>query len=169
MAEELPWGVSVEEVLALASHTSLAEPAPIGQPVDDVYGEDKPERQITREQVEVWIRDVGAHVAAVLRRRASLTDVELRGVLDGAARTIVINGAASHLVAAAHPSQASINSAADYNAVLWDRYKTGLDELKAMLDEWLTDDTVALPGGGAPNGRTHHSFPAPLFPDGMRW
>lgn len=168
MADTNPptWGVTIEQVLALAPHVGVIDtPAPADAPVDDVFGGEA-SRHVTRQAVEDWITSVGGMVAAGLRRRDLLTDDTLVTALNTAAHDAVLNGAASYLVAAAHPSEAGINNQTDYNAVLWQRYVDGLAQLKLDLDAWLIDEGVV---SAAADGRGRISAPAPLFPDGLRW
>ncbi|QIN94339.1 hypothetical protein SEA_ABBA_10 [Arthrobacter phage Abba] len=168
MADTSPatWGVTVDEVSALAPHVGIIDnPAPADVPVDDVFGGEA-SRKVTKQAVEAWIQDISGRVSLTLRRRSKLTDAALISALNASAHNIIVNGAASYLVAAAHPNEAAINSQTNYNAVLWQRYVDGLAELRVELDAWLTEDGFAP---GAPTGRGFISAPAPLFPDGMRW
>ena len=168
MADTSPatWGVSVAQVAALAPHVGIIDtPAPADAPVDDVYGGEA-SRKVTKLAVEGWIADISGRVGTALRKRVKLADPELIAALHSGAHDVVVNGAASYLVAAAHPNEAGINSQDNYNAVLWQRYVDGLAELRAELDGWLVDEGVVTV---APAGRARISAPAPLFPDGLRW
>lgn len=160
------WGVTVEKVSALAPHVGIIDTPPPGDvPADDVFGGEA-SRHVTRQAVQEWIDSIGALVSAGLRSRSRLVDADLIATVDTAAHDVVLNGAASYLVAAAHPSEASINNQSAYSAVLWQRYVDGLAQLSQNIDAWLVDDGIAT---RAPAGRGGGSFPAPLFPDGMRW
>ncbi|UGL61896.1 hypothetical protein SEA_EASTWEST_12 [Arthrobacter phage EastWest] len=171
MAEPLTWGVTVDEVSAFAPHIGLVDvsTAP-AVPIDDVYGETAAGK-ITRSQVQGWIEDCAARVQLRLVKIARLIpDTTTATVLARACHDTTAVGAASYLVAAAHPSKAGLNDATSYSAELRQRFEDRLDELAAQLDAIVDegDSTVVLPRTTMRAGASGN-FPVELFPDGLRW
>lgn len=134
---------------------------------------------VTEAQVEAWVREVTSTVAMRLDGWEHLSNTPVlddtgavvikgdRDRLAGSARTVVHNGAASYLEAARHPERAAVNDTS-YAAVLWDRYRTGLEDLVGWLTARLAkaeaDDTPTAYAGGPA-----YSFPPPLFGDALRF
>lgn len=154
------WGVTVEEVSALAPHVTIGE-AP-DAPVDDTFNIPA-DRKITVNEVEAWIADVAGRVSLRLSDLGRVTDTNRVAVVGKAAHDAVVNGAASYMVAAAFPA-GSINSDGGYAALLWSRYESALTGAGSMLDAWLIELT-ANPAPVAVFG----AFPVALFPDGVRF
>lgn len=155
------WGVTVEEVSALAPHVGIGDgPA---APVDLVFGK-KADRVISTDEVEAFIADVAGRVSLRLSDLGRITDTVRAGAVGKAAHDATVNGAASYLVAAAFPAGA-VNSDGGYAAVLWARYESALDLVGTTLDGWVT---ALPPAAAAPTGSASGFFPAPLFPDGGR-
>jgi len=159
------WGVSTDEVTALAPHITITtSPAP-------APGEDKPwggtaQAQVSAAQVTSWIQDVAARVSMRIHRRSKITDAPMTATIAAAAHDLVLNGAGSYLVAAAFPAKAGTNDNTSYSAELWRRFTEGLDELEKAIDEWLADN----PGAGAGSTSTIvGSFPEPRFADDIAW
>lgn len=158
-----PFGATRKGVTDLVPEARLIAgdgPLPAGQ-----YG-------ITEAQVDRWVDELTGAVAMRLDGWQGLPAEPLAPELDSDrdqltayARTIIHNGAASYLEAARHPERSSVNDTT-YAGLLWDRYKSGLDELATWLEVRLaagapTPDT----GGGGPA----FSFPTPLVGDGLRF
>lgn len=157
------WGVTVEEVSALAPHISIGEgPA---APVDAVFGR-KADRTITTDEVEAWISDVAGRVSLRLADLGRITDENRLKRVGKAAHDATVNGAASYLVAAAHPI-GQVNSSDGYAAVLWARYEAALEGVGTVYDLWIGDmpEQITEAATGAATGY----FPAPLFVDGVRF
>lgn len=161
MFESLPltWNVTVEEVSALAPHVPIGE-APASS--DEVFG-GRADRRITEDQVEQWITDVSARADVALARRSELTGPNLDRV-GAAVHDLVVNGAASYLVAAAFPAKAGMNDNTSYSAQLWDRFMSGLAAQAAVIEELI----VVAPGGPGALGISGF-FPEPRIPDSLRW
>lgn len=159
------FGVGWEEVVALAPHVSVSEqPA---NAADDVFGGSA--QKVRTADVRNWIANVAAVVDARLAGRSSLA-VQYRDAVNAAAKTIVLNGAASYLVSAAFPMKAGVNENTAYSAELWRRYEDGLTALAAQVDDWLHPDdgdpVVVDPAATATIGGWS---PPTLFPDSVRW
>lgn len=165
IVQPLTWGVTVEEVSALAPHIGIGAPDPTA-PVDTVYG-GRADRKITAAEVTQWIQDVSsrADVALSRRSRLRLDDNQLR--LTNAVHDLVVNGAASYLVAAAFPVKAGLSENSSYSAELWNRFNTGLTALVGALDIWIKDenDNESSPAMYGVGGL----FPSTKFPDTIRW
>lgn len=157
----MTWGVSVDEVLALAPHVVLASPPAEGAGT----WADPQAGKTTTAQVEQWVTDVAAMVELRLHRRVKLTDPVMLGTITRGAHTITAVGAAATMVSAVYPTKAGINEQASYSAELWARYNRELDVLAEALDAWIEDGDT----GGATKGAIGGSFPEPAFPDGMSW
>jgi hypothetical protein len=167
MAYEPKWGVTVEQVSALAPHVTLATGDAPAPPADPLYS-NKGIRPITRAQVEGWITAVSARVEGRLWRLAELSDGHpARAALDLEAADVIANGAASYLVDAAFPGKAAPNENTSYGQVLRSRYEEGLAELETRLVA-VIEGTLS---GGAVRGpeAVSSEFPAPMFPDGIRF
>lgn len=171
MPEPTTWGVTVDEVSALAPHIGLTTSSTVpSEPVDDVFGETA-EGKVSTDQVQKWIEDVAARVEMRLTKLARIVDPSAaRSVLTRACHDLTVNGAASYLVAAAHPTGSGVNDANSYSATLWARFESGLDDLAAQLEAIIGegDSAVVLPRVVRP-GAGVGNFPAPLFVDGLRW
>jgi hypothetical protein len=156
------WGVTVGEVSALAPQVSIGTtPA---APVDPVFGRNA-DRRISVDEVEQFISDVSGRVALRLTGLSRITDETRLTALGKAAHDATVNGAASYLVAAAHPA-GQTNSDGGYAALLWSRYESALDGAFAALTGWLD---VMAPIVPEPTGSISSFFPAPMFPDGGRF
>ncbi|ALF01221.1 hypothetical protein FDH47_gp10 [Arthrobacter phage Brent] len=169
MADPQKWGVTVDEVSALAPHIGLYSPT-TEEPVDDVFGETAAGK-VSRADVERFITDVAGRVSVRLWQLARLRpDTEPRNVFAQACHDLTVTGAAHYLVAAAFPAQAGINDDTSLAGLLWKRFEDGLDDLAAQLAAIVEDgdDTVVLPRAAAKAVVTG-TFPAPMFPDGLRW
>jgi len=159
------WGVSVDQVTALAPHVTItqADPAPGGE---DTAWAGTAQAQVSATQVTSWIGDVAARVSLRIHRRTLVTDPVMTATIAAAAHDLVLNGAGSYLVAAAFPAKAGTNDNTNYSAELWRRFTEGLNELDTAVDEWLTDN----PGGAGPDtGAIVGSFPEPRFADDIAW
>ncbi|WNM67255.1 hypothetical protein SEA_WYBORN_12 [Arthrobacter phage Wyborn] len=171
MAELLTWGATVDEVSALAPHIGLYDDSTVvAEPVDDVFGETAAGK-VSRADVEGFITDVAGRVSLRLYRLARIVPASpTYDVLAQACHDLTVTGAAHYLVAAAFPAMAGVNDATNLAGLLWKRFEDGLDDLVAQLDQIIADgdSTAVLPNArviGAGSG----NFPAPLFPDGIRW
>ncbi|QOP66252.1 hypothetical protein SEA_PIPPA_11 [Arthrobacter phage Pippa] len=170
MADPQKWGVTVDEVSALAPHIGLydgstTEPTP----ADDVFGETA-KGKVSRAEVEQFITDVAGRVDLRLWRLSRIVpDSHPATVLARACHDLVVTGAAHYLVAAAFPSNAALNEDTSLSGLLWRRFTDGLDSLSAQLDAIIDegDDTVVLPTKlrAAASG----NFPPVTFPDELRW
>lgn len=154
------WGVSVQDVLALAPHVTVITSATQQPTPDPEYGVGT-QRYITTQQVLGWIVDVASRVAA--HRLALGIDVpEVQGALDLLAADAVKNGSGAYLVDAAFPARSGINDQAAYGQVLWSRYQSALDSMTALADR-------LRPGGGdgpiLPQGGAVGFFPPVSIPD----
>ena len=167
-----PFGATRNGVTALVPEARLIAgdgPLPAGK-----YG-------VTEGTVDGWLDELSGSVALRLDGWERLTNdpvlaeddvtVLVKGDRDRLAehaRTVVHNGAASYLEAARHPERAR-PADTSYAAILWDRYRTGLDDLAG----WLTARLENLDPGDTPEpaatGGGDYSFPEPLFGDGIRW
>ncbi|QGZ17113.1 hypothetical protein HYQ19_gp014 [Arthrobacter phage DrYang] len=165
MAEAATWGVSVDDVSALAPHiviTNSEAPAPTGTP--DPYNSTTV-RKLTTMQVQQFINDITAMVDMRLHERVRITDGVFIAKVAAAAKDIVTNGAASYLVSAAFPMKAGPNENTSYAAELWNRYKLGLEELEKALAAFIKDGEGLAPST-KPSGITGF-FPAVRIRDDM--
>jgi hypothetical protein len=156
------WGVTVEEVSALAPHVTIGE-APAA-PVDDTFYIPA-DRAITVNEVQGFIRDAAARVSLRLANLTRITDAGQLSTVAKAAHDATVNGAAWYLVTAAFPiGQVNDNSA--YAEVLRARFETALDTAGGVLDGWVLE---LANGGGSTQPHTFaSSFPATSFPDAFR-
>jgi hypothetical protein len=155
------WGVTVEEVSALAPHVSIGtNPEAVPDPVFT-----KADHTISTGEVEAWISDVAGRAALRLANLGRITDETRLNVVGKAAHDAVVNGAASYLVAAAHPI-GQTNANEGYAALLWSRYESALEGVGLVLDGWLLELPAIVP---APTGTGSGFFPAAIFPDGQRF
>jgi hypothetical protein len=155
------WGVTVEEVSALAPQVTIGtNPAAVP---DAVFV--KADRSISRAEVEAWISDVAGRVSLRLADAGRLTDAARSGRVGQAAHDATVNGAASYLVAAAHPV-GQTNSAEGYAALLWSRYESALEGVGTVLDGWISELPVTVVEA---SGTGTGNFPAAMFPDGARF
>lgn len=169
MADATVWGVSVDDVSALAPHIVITEtpdePVVVGP--GDPYN--KPSvRKVTRSQVEAFIEDIRAQVDLRLYRYDRVTDVAFKARVDALAKDVITNGAAWYLVAAAFPVKAGVNENTNYSAELKARFKEGLDSLVTALDGFIKagDGVIVAPVAA---GRIQGFFHAPIFSDDMRF
>jgi hypothetical protein len=155
------WGVTVEEVSALAPHVTIGEDTAAAP--DAVFK--RADKSISRGEVEAWIADVAGRVSLRLADAGRITDETRSGRISQAAHDATVNGAASYLVAAAHPiGQTNANDG--YAALLWSRYESALEGVGAVLDAWLLE----LPAKASDvSGTGAGFFPVPMFPDGARF
>jgi hypothetical protein len=170
MADANVWGVSVDDVSALAPHIVIANdpgPAPEPAPLGDPYNKSTI-RKVTRSQVEAFIGDISAQVDLRLYRRTRIASDEFTARVVAAAQDVVTNGAGSYLVSAAFPVKAGVNESTSLSAELWRRYKDGLDALEATIDRFIKAGVDVVPDPNAV-GLIRGNFPAVLFPDDMRF
>lgn len=161
-----PFGATRKGVTDLVPEARLIPgdgPLPAGQ-----YG-------ITEAQVDRWVDELTGAVAMRLTGWQRLNDQPVepetdsdRDQLIAYARTLIHNGAASYVEAARHPERAEPNTTS-YAGVLWDRYRTGLDELTGWLEARLAADDAGDEDAPVDTGDLAYSFPAPLFGDGLRF
>lgn len=161
--DEPAWGVTVAEVAALASHADLKP----GSVTDPEFG-NAVTRSVTSLDTKRWIENVAADVDLRLHRRSQLT-AEPQAKIVKAAKTVILNGAASYLVDAAYPARAGVNDNSSYGAVLWNRYKTGLEELVELIDEWIAKDKEEEEENAEGSLGISSFFPEPKFPDDLKW
>ncbi|AYD81508.1 hypothetical protein HYP71_gp014 [Arthrobacter phage KBurrousTX] len=167
MAEASTWGVSVDDVSALAPHIAIAstEAVPPGTP--DPFNQSTV-RKVTNGQVAAFIQDISAMVDLRLHSRHRVTDAAFAAKVDTAAADIVTNGAGSYLVAAAFPIKAGVSENTNYSAELWRRYTEGLAALEKALADFIKAGDGVTPTPGAA-GRVSGYFPPILFRDDMRF
>lgn len=163
MTEPLTWGVTVDEVSALAPHITIkADPnEPLNS--DPVFGATVP-RAVTVSQVENFIEDVASRVDIRILKFQTITDTAVKDRIARAAHDLTVNGAGSYLVAAAFPAKAGLNDGSSLSAELWNRFSSGLENLVLAVNEWTTpgeDGTVGIVPAHANEG----FFQSPLFPD----
>ncbi len=171
MADATVWGVSVDDVSALAPHIVIANdpgPAPEPLPLGDPYNKSTV-RKVTRSQVEAFIVDITAQVDLRLYRLDRVTDPSpFRLKVDAAAKDVITNGAGSYLVSAAFPVKAGTNENTNLSAELYRRYKDGLDALVATIEGFIKAGVGLEPEAtAAPSIRP--LFHAPIFSDDMRF
>jgi hypothetical protein len=157
---EANWGVTVEEVSALAPQVTIgtdSEAVP-----DPVFK--KADRSISTGEVEGWIDDVAGRVALRLSALGQITDETRLTTIGKAAHDATVNGAASYLVAAAHPV-GQTNDGSGYAALLWSRYESALEGAGLVLDGWIVEIDGKVDTAGTAAG----FFPPALFPDGVRF
>lgn len=159
------WGVSVDEVSALAPHITIKATADEQLEKDLVFGATQP-RAVTVDQVEGWIKDVAGRVSIRLLKLGAVSDETVKAQFETAAHDLVVNGAGSYLVAAAFPAKAGLNDNSSLSAEYWRRFTEGLDALNAALVDWLTPvEDGGTPGGEAGVDMIVSSFPPVAFPD----
>lgn len=158
---EAKWGVTVEEVSALAPHVTIGED-PAAAP-DAVFR--KADRKISIDEVEAWISDVAGRVSLRLSDLGRITDENRLKIAGKAAHDAVVNGAASYLVAAAHPI-GQVNRDEGYAALLWSRYETALEGVGLVYDGWIGNLPAKAPDV---SGTGSGFFPTAMFPDGQRF
>jgi len=157
---EAKWGVTVEEVSALAPHITIGtDPDAVEDPVFF-----KADRSISTGEVTAWIADVAGRVSLRLDNLGRITDEARLTTIGKAAHDATVNGAASYLVAAAHPV-GQVNAGEGYAALLWSRYESALEAVGLVLDGWIIEIDSKVDTTGAVAG----FFPAVLFPDGVRF
>jgi len=154
------FGCTVRDVATLVRNTTLHVQA---------AGERDPDLSMTVGEVTAWIAQLSDTLTARLVGFERLNDGPRRTTVLGAGRTAVAAGAASYVLAAAHPEFASPAEATSYAQVLWQRWLTGCDQLAATLQAILDGggDDVDLPP--ADTGMVGWSFPPPALPDDKRW
>lgn len=162
-------GVSVEQVLALAPHVTLAPSTTSTPPApgDNVWTEQRVDAKPAPEHVRQFIEDVARAVDGRLLRRAYLTNATIAGSINSAAQSIVIVGAAATLISAVYPTKAGINDQASYSAELWARYQADLDALAESLEQALADQDKPSHGGTATQIRG--TFREPTITDDLVW
>lgn len=154
------WGVTVEQVSALAPHVTIGDAPAV--PVDDTFHVPA-DRKITVNEVETWIKDVAGRVTLRLSDLGKITDTTRSAALGAAAHDTVANGAAWYVVTAAHPV-GQINGDSGYGEILRARYEAAFELLGTTIDAWLVELA-----GKAEAQTVFGSFPAALFPDGVRF
>jgi hypothetical protein len=164
MTEVLPpmWGVTVEDVSALAPHVPIGE-APANVTADPVYG-GRADRRITADEVQQWITDVSARADVALARRSQLS-AEDQSRISAAVKGLVANGAAAYLVAAAFPAKAGLNDNTSYSAQLEARFNLGLAEYAAMIESLI--EVAVSPEARMPG--ISGFFPPTRIPDNLNW
>ncbi|AIZ01699.1 putative structural protein [Arthrobacter phage vB_ArtM-ArV1] len=169
MAEATTWGVSVEEVSALAPHIVIteSEAPPVGG-APDPFVNGAAVRKLTRMQVNGFINDITAMVDMRIHERARIADPVFSAKIAAAAKDVVRNGAGSYLVSAAFPIKAGPNENTSYAAELWNRYKLGLEELEKAIASFIKDGVGLNPLPDAPS-RITSFFPAVRVRDDMRF
>lgn len=155
------FGVTVAHVAALVSHVRIGGPETAA---DEVFGGGL-QRSLRASDVRRWIEDVSAVVDVKLSRRSVLTEPAQAATVNKAAAAVVATGAAAYVVDAAFPANSSINDSGSYGSVLWNRYRTDLQELA----DTVADLTAGVSTTPAASGTGAGSFPAPAFPDAIRW
>ena len=160
LTAEAKWGVTVEEVSALAPHITIGEDP---EEVPDLVFR-KADRSISTAEVEGWISDVAGRAALRLADLGKITDEARLNTLGKAAHDAVVNGAASYMVAAAHPV-GQTNAGEGYAALLWSRFESALEGAGLVLDGWIGAIVTVPDTGGTATG----FFPPALFPDGVRF
>lgn len=160
------WGVSVEDVLALAPHVRVVSESDTPQR-DPQYGGAADTSTVTRTAVEEWITDVARAVDVRISRYRRITGENLAR-LHKAAATVTKVGAGAYLVDAAHPTRAGVGDNASYGNVLWTRYQDLLEELEKAAEDM--DGQPDDPGHGV-YPQIRHTFPKTSFPDDLnsRW
>lgn len=172
-AVEAPfWGVTVAQVVAVASQATVHDPGAAERPVTNEIFDVEPQpaaeadvtpqfnQRINRSDVELWISRVGAWVSTALHTRVRLT-VAARDEIQLAMGTVIELGAAAYLVDAAYPQRAGVNDNASYGDVLWTRYRQALADLSAALTSRVAAETTAP----AASGRVRSSAPPAIFTD----
>lgn len=157
------WGVTVDEVSALAPHITIKADAATPLTDDPVFGATQP-RAITVSQVESFIEDVASRVDIRTIRATAILDTSAVDKVDQARHDLTRNGAAAYLVAAAFPAKAGLNDQSSLSAELWNRFTSGLDELVATI-EYLTAPGTVVPGVDTTTGLTLGFFQSPQIPD----
>lgn len=162
MAELDTWGVTVAQVVAVASQADVYETRADDEASTSnaVFSKPNVARTITSDEVETWIARVAAWVSNALHRRARLPD-PARRELEAAMTTAIEVGAAAYLVDAAYPQRAGVNDASSYGEVLWTRYRQALDDLKATLADRLDSEDATSTGPSS----TGAQFPRSIFTD----
>jgi len=137
--------------------------APDAERISETNNDARMPTPITEETVKAWVIEVSDAVSIGIGPWGNLTGDTLERV-RAAARAVVANGAASYLQAARYPTKSTLNDSS-YAGVLWERYKEGLANLKALIAELLEDggEDIVVPGAGSGGG--FGSFPAPYFLD----
>lgn len=168
------WGVTVEQVSALAPHIPIAlntvgGTAPAPAAIDPIY-KNSNTRVIKENEVSQFIADTSAIVRGRLLRAARLPETSpYHAYLAVAGAAVVKNGAAHYLVAAAFPINASPNTNTSYAEVLRLRFEEGLNELEDALNKAIGDakeDGEIVPL--RPGRITYVSRP-PAFDDSRRY
>lgn len=153
-----PFGAHVAGVLALVPEARVPKAAevPAGR------------HAVTEEQVLEWLVGLSARLAVRLdgweRLKVEPEEPETlsdRDTFVAHAADLVHNGAASYLEAARYPERAG-KSTTSYDAVLWQRFVDGLDDLAAWLERRLAAGDATTPGG-ADTPVPAHSFPPASF------
>ncbi|MEG1971278.1 MAG: hypothetical protein RR101_14295 [Burkholderiaceae bacterium] len=158
-----PFGATVQGAADLVPEARLRDAPPTaGQ-----FG-------ITVAQAAAWVVELTGVVALRLDRWERLSDrAPAEGVpsdrasLVDAARTIVHNGVGSYIEDARHPERSSVNTT-EYGAVLWERYRTQLDDLAEWLRRRLANPDDGDEGAGGIGGAAG-GFPPPFITDTIRW
>lgn len=157
------WGVTVDEVSALAPHITIKADAAEPLTDDPVFGATQP-RAITVSQVESFIEDVASRVDIRTIRASAIIDPDVMAKIDQARHDLTRNGAGAYLVAAAFPAKAGLNDQSSLSAELWNRFTSGLEELTATI-AYLTDPGTVVPGADTTTGLTEGFFQLPQIPD----
>lgn len=157
------WGVTVDEVSALAPHVTIKADSAEPLTNDPVFGATQP-RAITNQMVERYILDVAARVDMRTIKAKAITDEATLEKIGRWAHDLTVNGAASYMVAAAFPSKAGLNDQSSLSAELWNRFQTGLTELASVIDELTAPDSV-LPDVAGPTEVLGAWFQEPQIPD----
>lgn len=138
------WGATPDGVSALLPHATITDTLAPGQ------------KGVTTADVQLWIDDLSARVAARVIGWDSLR-IEYQDAVRSTAADLVHNGAASYAEAARFPERASNqHGGTSYPEILWERYTSGLEALAAQVTEWLAES------GTEPDGR--RTGPSGVFP-----
>jgi len=144
------WGVRAEDVLARALHVTIA-PAPATDPEPPTGGVWNKERavdaQVTMADVESFIETVGDDVHGRLVRRLYIKNEAALTAINGAAKALVITGAAATTISATFPTKSGTNDQSSYSAELWGQFNAGLDDLARLIDQAIDDQQNPDTGG----------------------
>ena len=162
------WGVTVEQVVAVASQADVRldtdDNGDVTTPPSNPVFQKAPQiaQRITRTQVETWIGRVAAWVSTRLYRRHRLRPAR-RAEFEQAMATAVEVGAAAYLVDAAYPQRTGVQDQASYGQVLWNRYRQALADLEEALGDQLRDPDDDNGAGSLAGGAD--GFPPAIFTD----
>lgn len=157
-APDVSFGCTVADVLRLLPHIEVGAPVV----VDAEYGPTQV-RHLTEADVEGFIQAVGSRVLARIYRYEAVPE-RTQEHIRTMARDLVATGAAHYVQAAVHPGASNPNDGSSYAAMLWDRFTTDLDDVRATIDRELEDPSDGIPSGGITG-----FFPPPMFTDDQQY